>query len=303
MKQNYNQSPVSIVDGAKSKIACFSTQVPNGNIDAGVVASFGEEWSKFHAFTKAEIDNIGDMYFDILNENIVNKNTYAIDIGCGTGRWSKYLADKVGFIEAVDPSKAIFSADRLLAQNDNVRLSMASTDNLPFADETFDFGMSIGVLHHIPNTQKAMSDSVQKIKIGGYFYTYLYYDLENKGIFFKFLLGLATALRFVVSRLPAGIKKFVCDVIAVCIYMPFVLLGRFLKKIGLKKVAEALPLSVYQNQTFFIVRNDALDRFGTTLEQRFSRTEIRTMMQVAGLDDIVIADTLPYWHAIGKRVK
>jgi ubiquinone/menaquinone biosynthesis C-methylase UbiE len=305
MRHNYNQNPIQVVDAVNGKIACFATQSDNNeaNIDAGVVASFGEEWSKFHNFSKAEIDNIGDMYFDILNEKMINKNTYAIDIGCGTGRWSKYLLDKVGFIEAIDPSKAIFAADRLLGKSENVRLSMASTDNLPFADETFDFGMSIGVLHHIPNTQKAMTDSVKKIKIGGYFYTYLYYSLENKGIFFKFLLSLATALRFVVSRLPAAIKKVVCDIIAVLIYMPFVLVGRFLSAMGLKKFAEALPLSVYQSQTFFIIRNDALDRFGTTLEQRFSRTEIRAMMQNAGLEEIVIADTLPYWHAVGKRVK
>lgn len=46
---------------------------------------------------------------------------------------------------------------------------MASTDNIPFNDETFDFGMSIGVLHHIPNTQKALRDCVKKIKMGDTF--------------------------------------------------------------------------------------------------------------------------------------
>jgi 2-polyprenyl-3-methyl-5-hydroxy-6-metoxy-1,4-benzoquinol methylase len=35
--------------------------------------------------------------------------------------------------------------------------------------EPFDFAMSIGVLHHIPNTQKAMNNCVKKVKLGGYF--------------------------------------------------------------------------------------------------------------------------------------
>ncbi|MFX8809228.1 class I SAM-dependent methyltransferase, partial [Acinetobacter baumannii] len=89
---------------------------------------------------------------------------YGIDIGCGTGRFTKFLSDRIGFIEAIDPSEAIFVADKLLSEIQNVRLSMASTDNIPFNDETFDFGMSIGVLHHIPNTQKALRDCVKKIK-------------------------------------------------------------------------------------------------------------------------------------------
>jgi ubiquinone/menaquinone biosynthesis C-methylase UbiE len=86
----------------------------------------------------------------------------------------------------------------LLADNNNVRLTQASTDNLPFKDETFDFAMSIGVLHHIPDTQKAMSDCVKKVKIGGHFYTYLYYDFENKSSLFKFVFQLSTIVRKII---------------------------------------------------------------------------------------------------------
>jgi SAM-dependent methyltransferase len=299
--KEFNQSPKKVFESKFRKINSFET--PAENIDLSVVDSFGEEWTKFHQFSKDEIDCLGEMYFDIIDEKIINKNTYGIDIGCGTGRFTKYLSDKIGFMEAVDPSDAIFSADNLLHGVENVRLSKASTDNIPFDDETFDFGMSIGVLHHIPNTQMALADCVKKIKIGGYFYLYLYYNLDNKGGLFRFLLLLVTGIRKIISALPNIIKKPICDVIAVLIYMPIVLLGRFLKFIGFKKLAEKLPLNGYQNQTFFVIRNDALDRFGTSLEQRFSKKEIEEMMRNCGLDYIKFSDNIPYWHVIGKRIK
>jgi SAM-dependent methyltransferase len=298
--KSFNQPTIKEISTPNRKI--FAFERPKDNIDFSVVNSFGEEWKKFHQFSDAEINKLGSEYFDIVDSSIVNKNTYGIDIGCGTGRFTKYLADKIGFIEAIDPSEAIFTADKLLNGVNNVRLSMASTDNIPFDDETFDFGMSIGVLHHIPNTAKALTDCVKKIKIGGYFYVYLYYDLENRGGFFKFLLGVVTAIRSVTSRLPMALKKFVCDLIAVFVYMPPILLGRLFKQFGLHNIAQKLPLSSYQNYSFFIVRNDALDRFGTSLEQRFSRQDIETMMTNAGLSNVKISDGIPYWHAIGKRV-
>jgi ubiquinone/menaquinone biosynthesis C-methylase UbiE len=300
--ESYNQQPKKIIQTDNRKINCFSTDVADKNIDESVVESFGEEWQKFGQFSNKEITKVGDMYFDIVDKNIINKNTYGIDIGCGTGRWTKYLADKIGFMEAVDPSQAIFVADKLLEKKENVRLSMASTDNLPFDDETFDFGMSIGVLHHIPNTEQAMRDCVKKIKRGGYFYTYLYYDFEDKGFAFKMLFSLVNMIRFLVSKLPSVLKKFTCDLIAVFVYMPIVLIGRFFLFLGMKKFAEKLPLSFYQNTSFNIIRNDSLDRFGTSLEQRFSRKDITNMMTNAGLGEIVISDSAPYWHAIGKKM-
>jgi len=58
----------------------------------------------------------------------------------------------------------------------NERLTEASIELLPFADETFDFVMSESVLHHISNTQQALTGCIMKGKKGGYFYVCLYYN-------------------------------------------------------------------------------------------------------------------------------
>lgn len=298
---DFETSPEKIIKGEYKNVHAFSMDHENNNIDKKVVKSFGEEWEKFENFKASDLEIAAARYFDILDEKHLNGNTYAMDMGCGTGRWTKMIAGKVKFVEVIDPSNAIFVADRLLKDVTNVRLTQASADTLPFPDETFDFVMSIGVLHHIPDTEKAMKDCVRKIKRGGYFYTYLYYSLDNRGRLFKMFFWFSNLVRKVVSRLPSRIKEFACDMLAVIFYMPFILSGRLFKKMGLKKVAAKLPLSIYQDQPFYIIRNDALDRFGTRLEQRFSKKQIQDMMRNAGLENIIISPNMPYWHAVGAK--
>lgn len=272
------------------------------NIDKKVVDEFGDEWLKFYNHDDDLVKKGGEEYFDILTEGMVNKNTYALDIGCGTGRWTKYLSTKAGFIEAVDPSQAIFAADKLLGSIENVRLSQASIETLPFSDETFDFVMSIGVLHHIPDTRKALNDCVKKVKKGGYFFVYLYHNLDRRGPIYKALFEISNLVRKIVSRFPGKLKHIVCDVLAILFYMPFILAGRFFNFLGFKNLAKRMPLHGYQNRSFFIIRNDTLDRFGTRLEQRFSAKEVIEMMEEAGLTDIIISPGIPLYHAVGKKL-
>lgn len=299
MKREFVRPPEKVIKTKNREISIFS--IDGKNINKKVVDEFGDEWLKFYQHNNDLLRKSGEKYFDILNEKIINADTYALDIGCGTGRWTKYLASKVKFIEAVDPSKAIFAADKLLSEITNVRLSQASIETLPFGDETFDFVMSIGVLHHIPNTAKALSDCVKKLKKGGYFFVYLYHNLEHRGIYYKVLFKMSDLVRKIVSRLPRKIKHSVCDILAIVFYMPFIILGRSLNSLGFKTLARRMPLHWYQNYSLFMIRNDSLDRFGTRLEQRFSVKDVEEMMKNAGLTDIVISNGLPFYHAVGKK--
>ena len=300
MQVEYNTPPKAVIKGENKDIYVFSTA--GENISDLVVRDFGLEWMKFKDYSDKDIRSFAIMYFDILDDTIINKNTYALDIGCGTGRWTKYLSDRIGFIEAIDPSSAVVAADHLLRDVDNVRISKASVETIPFDDETFDFVMSIGVLHHIPDTQKAMIDCVKKVKRGGFFYVYLYHNLDGAGRLTKMIFRCSETLRNYVSKLPPMTKKFACNFLAVTTYLPFVFAGKLLRFFGLDGIAKRLPLSDYQNKSFFIIRNDALDKYGTTLEQRFSRDEVITLMRNSGLGDIVVSPSSPYYHAIGKKL-
>lgn len=271
------------------------------NLDKKTVESFGEEWEKFSSFDIKQLNKAGNEYFDILPKELLNGESVILDVGCGTGRWSKFLSDKVGFIEAVDPSKAVFSAAALLKGLKNVRISQASVDQLPFSDNSFDLVMSIGVLHHIPDTYGGIEKCVSKVKKGGYFYTYLYYNLAKRSWFYRKLYRLSNLIRLLIIKLPSAIKRIVCDILAIIIYVPFVLLGNVVKYFfgeSFRKV----PLSYYVGKSFNIIRNDSLDRFGTPLEKRFSKEDIVEMLTKAGLSEIIFSDGVPYWHVVGKKI-
>ncbi len=298
----YNKPALHTLRAADKTIEVFTTLDGSENIDAGVVADFGEEWKKFAVHNDESVKELRKEYFDIIDETIVNKNTYMIDIGCGSGRWTDYFVDKAGFIEAIDPSDAVMVASNMLGNKSNVRITKASVDTIPWDDETFDFGMSIGVLHHIPDTKKALISCVKKIKKGGYFYVYLYYRFDNRGIVFKTVFYLSNILRLIISRMPKGLKRFTCDVLAVLIYWPLSRFAGLLHKLNLHNLAKKIPLEPYYNKPFYNLRNDCLDRFGTRLEQRFLRSEIEEMMQDAGLTEIKFGEKSAFWHAVGRRI-
>ena len=302
MKKDYNKKALEKIKGPNNSIDVFTKLDSSENIDSDVVKAFGEEWGKFAVHDDKSVRELRKEYFDIVDETMVNSNTYMIDIGCGSERWTDYFTDKAGFIEAIDPSDAVFAADNMLGKKNNVRITKASVDTIPWDDETFDFGMSIGVLHHIPNTRQALIDCVKKIKKGGYFYVYLYYRFDNRGIVFKTIFYLSNFMRLIISRLPAGIKKIVCDILAALIYRPLSRFAGLLHKLNLHSLARKIPLEPYYNKPFYNLRNDCLDRFGTKLEQRFLKSEIEEMMIAAGLSEIKFGEHSAFWHAIGKKI-
>lgn len=298
---SYSVKPSKILKENEYSISSFLTQTEN-NIDWTTVESFGSEWQKFDSFSEAEIERIGSDYFDLVDTQILNHNTLALDVGCGSGRWARYLSARVNFIEAIDPSEAVFSASRYLKDKANVRISQASVDNIPFVDESFDFVYSLGVLHHLPDTPQAIGKCKEKLKRGGWFLVYLYYALDNRSFLYTLIFKLSTFFRFVISRFPQPIKQVVCDLIALTIYLPSALFARILYSFPkLRKFADTLPLSYYRKTSFRVMRNDALDRFGTPLEKRFTREEIESMLKQNDFINIRFSNNPPYWHVIAQR--
>ncbi len=296
----FNSPPQKVLHQNGDEIPSFIDQ-NHQNIDLITVDSFGVEWTKFDMFSDTEIEKIGNDYFDIVPWETLGHSIEALDVGCGTGRWAYYVSKKVSQIEAIDPSAAAWSAVKLLKDKDNVRISIADVDRIPFDDHSFDFVYSLGVLHHIPDTALALKKCVRKVKKGGYFLVYLYYNLENRGLVYKSVFYMSDLLRKMVSKLPASLKKNVCDVLALMLYMPFISVSWLIEKVGFKKFSNKIPLSYYKKTTWNIIRNDALDRFGTPLEQRFTKEKIESMMHHAGLENIIFSNRQPYWHAIGRK--
>src|SRR5687768_17584252 len=102
--QPFSIPPTAIVTCNDKSIHIFRSMDEN-NMHARTINSFSEEWIKFSYFNEREIEAAGRQYFDIVDSQMISKDSLVLDVGCGTGRWSKYISSKVKWIEAVDPSR------------------------------------------------------------------------------------------------------------------------------------------------------------------------------------------------------
>jgi ubiquinone/menaquinone biosynthesis C-methylase UbiE len=266
------------------------------------IAGFGDEWSRFDqsGAQAGELERTFDKYFAVFPWDALPEGARGIDVGCGTGRWARLVAPRVGQLDCVDASEqALAVAARNLSEAKNVSLTHASVGRLPFEAGTFDFGYSLGVLHHVPNTQAAIQECVRVLKPGAPFLVYLYYALDNRPAWFRAAWKASDVLRRVVSRMPHGMRHVVADAVATGVYWPLARSAKLGEKLGLD--VSGLPLSAYRDHGLYIMRNDALDRLGTPLEQRFSRVEIETMMRGAGLKEIRFHEGVPFWCAVGIK--
>ena len=272
------------------------------NIDAGTVAAFGDEWSRFDQarLDAAELEQHFDRYFGIFPWEVLPQGAEGFDMGCGSGRWARLVAPRVGRLHCIDPSPAALgAARRMLAGATNVAFHEAGVDAAPLAPASQDFGYSLGVLHHVPDTAAALAACARLLKPGAPFLLYLYYRFDNRPAWFRALWQGSELLRAAISRLPAGPKALATDLIALLVYWPLARFSALVERAGLDPAP--LPLSYYRNASLFTMRTDSRDRFGTPLEQRFTHAEIEAMMAEAGLGDIRFSEREPYWVALGFR--
>jgi len=271
------------------------------NIDQKTVDGFGDEWERFPQsnLDPLEQNNLFNSYFSIFPWDKLSNDSEGFDLGCGSGRWAALVAPRVGRLHCVDPSDALEVAKKNLLKHSNCEFHKATVDTMPIKDSSMDFGYSLGVLHHIPNTEMGIVACVKKLKPGAPFLLYLYYDFENRPLWFRFIWSVSDIFRRIVSRLPHDLRYFASQIIALFVYYPIARLSKFIETLG-GNVAN-FPLSSYRQLSFYTMRTDALDRFGTRLEQRFSRASIKSMMENSGLEHITFSNHEPYWCAIGYR--
>lgn len=271
------------------------------NVDRRTVEGFGDEWTRFDQTEvgQAERDRIFQMYFGIFPWQALPPGAEGFDLGCGSGRWAQMVAPRVGRLHCIDPSVAIEVARRNLAGEANCEFHQATVDAIPLLDASMDFGYSLGVLHHVPDTEAGIRACVRKLKPGAPFLTYIYYAFDNRPWWFKPLWQVSYSMRGAISRLPSGARYWVCQLLAAIVYWPLARTALLLEKAGVP--VTNFPLAAYRDRGFYGMRTDALDRFGTHLEKRFTKTEITGMMQRSGLERIVFADGVPFWTAVGYR--
>ena len=272
------------------------------NMDKRVARAFGEEWRRFDQ-SGLSAETLGDMFEDYFREfpwADLPADPVGADFGCGSGRWALRVAPRVKKLYCVDASiEALEVARRNLIGMPNCEFISASIGDMPLSPESLDFGYSLGVLHHVPDTAAGLASCVRTLKPGAPFLLYLYYALENRPAWYRALWSLANIGRTFISRLPSWLRHAVGEVIAAVIYWPLARAALVARGFGIE--TRNFPLQFYSDKPFYVLRTDALDRFGTRLERRLTRAEIQALMCSAGPDDISFSERRPFWCAVGYR--
>lgn len=251
-----------------------------------VVEHFGREWTSFtnEERPKEDLDKEFNGYFEIFPWDKINKASEGFDAGCGNGRWAAYIAPKVGKLNCVEPSIAIDVARAKLKDFSNVSFYQTTISAMSIQDNSQDFAYCLGVLHYVPDPLMEMQACVNKLKPGAPLLVYMFYNFENRPWWFRLVWKCSDIFRKTICQLPYSVKRCITDPIALLVYWPLAQISLILEKLGFN--VNNIPLSSHRKGSFYNMRNVAINRFGPSLERRFSKLEIMNMMRKCGLDNI-----------------
>ena len=123
------------------------------------------------------------------------KGKKVLDLGCGSGVLSVILAKNGADVTAADLTE---NATKMTQHNGvlqqlNIKVIRTDAENLAFANKSFDYVLSWGVLHHTENTERAFNEVSRTLKDNGtglvmvYHKSSIFYYL--KGLIWLFLKG------------------------------------------------------------------------------------------------------------------
>ncbi|MCG2643544.1 MULTISPECIES: class I SAM-dependent methyltransferase [Bradyrhizobium] len=107
-----------------------------------------------------------------------------LEVGPGSGFNTKFIAENCpGEVFALDVSDAALTTFENTRDLDNCSVVQADLMDAPFEDDTFDFIIADGVLHHTPNTRAAVEALYRKVRPGGQFFFYVYRKMGAVRVF------------------------------------------------------------------------------------------------------------------------
>ncbi len=89
-----------------------------------------------------------------------------LDVGCGTGRWSRFFAQQGYDVTGVDVSPAMIAVAKA-RQTPHCRFDLADAVSLPFPSGSFDAVCAMAVLEFVSDARQACAEMMRCVKPGG----------------------------------------------------------------------------------------------------------------------------------------
>lgn len=128
-------------------------------------------WSRFAAdFEEQSKYVVGKSDVDIILQRLAEHKDLkiALELGCGTGTYSKVLAREASELLATDFSEEMVNAARRrLEAFGNIRVAKENCSGLSYEDGSFDTVIMANLLHIVPEPEKALAEANRVLKTGG----------------------------------------------------------------------------------------------------------------------------------------
>lgn len=273
--------------GANGRRWPIVRDIPRFVADDRYVGSFSFEWNT-HKTTQLDSRTGEGWSEDIfitktgLTPEAV-RGKVVLDAGVGAGRFSDILARwGAARVVGADLSYAVEAARENLRDQENASVIQADIARLPFAPRTFDIIISIGVLHHTPDTRAHFEKLVPLLRPGGTICIWVY---PHEGDYLKRNAWIPFTRRIESQRFYRWCRWFV----------PFA--RRHRDNVVVQYFGQLFPFS---NQGFGL-ENDILDTFDAySPYYHWTHTpdEVVGWFQAAGLVDVQV---LPWNTAVRGR--
>ena len=196
--------------------------------------NFGLQWNKFSktqvdSFTKKTITF--DRFWKATGWNSKKmESKYVLDVGCGSGRFAEICLQTNAIVIAIDFSSAVDAAYKNFGENENLFLIQADIYDLPFAENTFPYIYSLGVLQHTPDVKKSFDSIVKLLQPGGYICVDYYWKRLISVIHPKYVLRPLTK-RMNKDKLFSIVKKILPGLLKVSNFLISIpIFGKFLSR-------------------------------------------------------------------------
>ena len=124
---------------------------------------------------------------DLINWMKPQENSFLIDVASGTGDLAKLFLDKNinNKVACIEPNREMLSiGEKKLKKYHNIKWYLASSEKLPFKDNTFDYyTISFGI-RNVTDINLCLKEAFRVLKVGGRFLCLEFSKVDNELINF-----------------------------------------------------------------------------------------------------------------------
>lgn len=227
------------------------------------------------------------------------KGKWVLDVGCGAGRFAEIALLAGAKVVALDYSSAVNACQANLNHHPNLHVVQGDIYALPFAQESFSYVYSLGVLQHTPDVQKAFAALPPMLCSGGKLCTDFYWKRFRTVMHAKYFLRPLTK-RMDQLRLFRLLQRWVPALLVSSQMIGRIpVIGNALKRvIPVADYTGRFPLSKQQLYEWALL--DTFDMLAPTYDNPQKAKTVRSWFHHAGMLEIEVG----HWgHLVGRGIK